>query len=110
MANQQQQVQEVRTQLLNVIQQPSARSSSVEAAAAVPTPLDRGDLTELKSIMHPGLVEKLDKHDGQEASFPAWRWQFESLAALICVEQAVDDQAFPRDVANRLAVHPANAN
>ena len=59
-------------------------------AQAAGTTLHSGDLEEVKSIIHPGLLERVEKHDGEEASFPAWRFQFEALAALIGIDKDLD--------------------
>ena len=49
--------------------------------------LDEGDTVGIKSILHPGIVEKLPSHNGEEATFPAWRFKFEGLATLVGLDQ-----------------------
>eukprot|EP00971_Amphidinium_carterae_P194165 3852839-Amphidinium_carterae.1 len=49
-----------------------------------------GEADELKSIIHPSLIEKAERHDGQESTFPAWKFQFEALAALIGMDKQVE--------------------
>ena len=52
--------------------------------------LDQGDSEAVKSIVHPGILEKCATHDGQESTFPAWRFKFEGLAALIGLESYLE--------------------
>eukprot|EP00971_Amphidinium_carterae_P042638 838370-Amphidinium_carterae.1 len=49
-----------------------------------------GEADELRSIIHPSLIEKAEGHDGQESTFPAWKFQFEALAALIGRDKQID--------------------
>ena len=37
----------------------------------------------IKSILHPGIIEKLASHNGEEAAFPSWRFKFEGLVSLV---------------------------
>ena len=49
------------------------------------------EVAQIKSIMNPSLLQKLEKHDGEEATFASWRFRFEGLAALIGLEGIMDD-------------------
>ena len=126
---QQAQVAELQQQMQNMVLAQQAQSSEVQqgmvqvaqamtsvmqtqrrpgmtggdAPGAAPT-LNSGDLEEVKSIIHPGLLERVEKHDGQEASFPSWRFQFESLAALIGLDRELDSALKESDAGLELAV------
>eukprot|EP00971_Amphidinium_carterae_P316535 6292132-Amphidinium_carterae.2 len=47
-------------------------------------------MDELKSIIHPSLIEEAQRHDGQESTFPTWKFQFEALAALRGMDKQVE--------------------
>ena len=40
-------------------------------------------MDELKTIINPKILEKAERHYGNEETFPTWRFKFEGLMALM---------------------------
>ena len=80
-----QQAQQVQTQLealaggLREIASRTTMTSQTPGAASQPVAqrLDAGDSDAVRSIVHPGILEKCPSHSGDEANFPQWRFKFD---------------------------------
>ena len=93
--NQSQQLESMQHQMANLSQAMTTMMTNQVAAAGATAPAASthqasGDMEELKSIVHPGLLEKISTHDGEESSFPAWRLKFEGLCSLIGLEEKMN--------------------
>ena len=81
-------------------------STSASSGAGPPRQhrLDIGDSETVKSIVHPGILEKCVAHNGEDATFPSWRFRIESLAALIGLDSYLESALTTDEVELRAVV------